>query len=55
MKIEADAGDYDFSYVFQAGEWTSLLEGADGTILSTAEAGGFVGRFFGLCAFSEHP
>ena len=55
LKIEAHAGDYDFSYGLQPGEWTSLLDGADGTILSTAEAGGFVGSFFGLYAYSERP
>lgn len=51
LRIEADGGSYDFSYASPAGDWTTLQEGADGTILSTQEAGGFVGTYFGMYAF----
>lgn len=50
LRIEADDGDYDFSYAPPSGDWSTLQENADGTILSTAEAGGFVGAYFGLYA-----
>jgi alpha-N-arabinofuranosidase len=33
-------------------EWTPLLQDADGTILSTKVAGGFVGAMIGLYAHS---
>ncbi len=52
LRIEADGGDYDFSYSAPSGEWSMLKENADGTILSTQEAGGFVGAYFGMYAFS---
>lgn len=51
LRIEADAGAYDFSYAPADGDWTMLEENADGTILSTQEAGGFVGAYFGLYAY----
>jgi alpha-N-arabinofuranosidase len=52
LRIEADAGEYDFSYAPPSGDWTILQENADGTILSTQEAGGFVGAYFGMYAFA---
>lgn len=50
LKIAAHGGRYDFLYAPGDGEWRPLLEGADGTILSTKGAGGFVGAVFGLYA-----
>jgi alpha-N-arabinofuranosidase len=53
LKIEARGGLYDFAYSTQAGRWTTLAEGADGQILSTKTAGGFVGATLGLYAYSR--
>ncbi|WP_309092505.1 family 43 glycosylhydrolase, partial [Phenylobacterium sp.] len=55
LKIDARGGRYDFAYAVQPGRWTSLARDADGTILSTKTAGGFVGVTFGLYAYSEEP
>ena len=52
LKIEAKGDKYDFSYAFTEGNWQPLLEGADGTILSTTKAGGFVGTVIGMYAYS---
>jgi alpha-N-arabinofuranosidase len=52
LRVDADAGEYDFSYAPPSGEWTMLEENADGTILSTQEAGGFVGAYFVMYAFT---
>ncbi len=52
LKIDARGALYDFSYGTRQGEWNTLLEGADGTILSTRTAGGFVGVLFGLYAYT---
>src|SRR5699024_4971804 len=43
LKIQARGAEYDFSYGFSEDKWQPLYEGADGTILSTTKAGGFVG------------
>lgn len=53
LRIEADGGEYSFSYAASDDEWTLLKENADGTILSTSEAGGFVGTYFGLYAYDS--
>ena len=50
LRIDGRGGEYDFFYALQADEWIPLLEGADGTILSTRTAGGFVGTYLGLFA-----
>lgn len=55
LRIEARGEAYDFSYGLAPGEWIPLLEGADGTLLSTETAGGFVGAMFGLYAFAAEP
>jgi xylan 1,4-beta-xylosidase len=55
LKIQARGGRYDFYYGTQEGDWTLLQGDADGTILSTKVAGGFVGTLFGLYAFSAAP
>ncbi|MDB4889636.1 MAG: xylB, partial [Gemmatimonadetes bacterium] len=41
-----------FSYARRPGEWTTLHDNADGTILSTKVASGFVGAMLGLYAYS---
>ncbi|WCL53703.1 glycoside hydrolase family 43 protein [Gimibacter soli] len=51
LKIEADGGRYSFLYAEGPdAPWQVLVKDADGTILSTAVAGGFVGAVFGLYA-----
>ena len=52
LKIEGRGGSYDFSYATRPGEWNLLLAKADGTILSTKVAAGFVGAMVGLYAYS---
>lgn len=47
FRITARIGVYDFAWARGEGEWTTLLEGADGEMLSTRVAGGFVGAVFG--------
>ena len=54
LRIEADGPDYDFSYATAPGDWQPLLRGADGSILSTQRAGGFVGTLLGVYASSAH-
>ena len=55
LKIEARGGEYDFYYSEGngSGEWHLFFEGADGTILSTEKAGGFVGAVIGMYGYSE--
>ena len=55
LRIEARGPIYHFSFAADAGEWRPLFQHADGTILSTRTAGGFVGAVFGLHAFSSAP
>jgi alpha-N-arabinofuranosidase len=55
LRIETRAGLYDFLYSLDGAQWTPLLEGADGKILSTRTAGGFVGSVFGLYAYRAAP
>ena len=50
LKITARAGEYDFAYAVKPGNWKVLKAGADGTMLSTKKAGGFVGAMFGVYA-----
>jgi xylan 1,4-beta-xylosidase len=52
LRIVARADRYDFLYAEAAADWTLLMADADGTILSTKTAGGFVGAVFGLYARS---
>ncbi len=52
LKIAARAGRYDFYYGQRDGEWLPLLRDADGTILSTKHAGGFVGTMLGMYAYA---
>ena len=49
----AARGDrYDFAYAVPGRAWRTLHADADGTILSTKTAGGFVGAVFGVYAVS---
>lgn len=52
LRITARGGVYDFHYATGAGGWTPLLTGADGTVLSTKSAGGFVGATLGPYAYA---
>jgi xylan 1,4-beta-xylosidase len=47
LRIVARAGRYDFQWADAHGDWRTLLADADGTVLSTKTAGGFVGVTFG--------
>jgi alpha-N-arabinofuranosidase len=50
LRIRAGGAAYGFDYATSPGEWRALLDGADGRILSTRTAGGFVGAVFGMYA-----
>ncbi len=50
LRIDAHGAAYDFSWSKDGAHWTSLAKDADGTILGTKKAGGFVGAIFGLYA-----
>lgn len=50
LRIRADGAAYGFDYAEAPGDWRTLLDGADGRILSTRTAGGFVGAVFGMYA-----
>ncbi|MGR6330386.1 glycoside hydrolase family 43 protein [Sphingomonas sp. XXL09] len=52
LRIAADGGRYTFDYATAPGRWVRLLGDADGTVLSTARAGGFVGTTIGPYAYS---
>jgi len=52
LRIRGQGATYDFSYALRPEEWTTLYDKADGTILSTKVAGGFVGAMLGLHAYS---
>jgi len=53
LRIDARDGRYDFSYATRENDWQVLLKDADGTILSTKVAGGFVGTMLGMYAQSS--
>ena len=55
LKIGARGGRYDFWYANQPNDWLLLKGDADGTILSTKVAGGFVGTMFGMYAYASPP
>jgi len=50
LRIRARGAAYDFEYATVPGQWHTLAEGLDGTLLSTARAGGFTGAVFGVYA-----
>lgn len=53
LKIEARGKYYDFYYAKQPEQWNLLEKDIDATLLSTHEAGGFVGAYFGMYAFGN--
>jgi len=52
LRLSAHGGSYDFAYATD-GTWKTLVTGIDGTNLSTATAGGFVGTMIG--PFAQGP
>jgi xylan 1,4-beta-xylosidase len=52
LKIEARGKYYDFFYALEPNNWSMLIENVDATLLSTSKAGGFVGAYFGMYAYS---
>jgi len=55
LRIRARGALYDFSYAPRPGAWVSLKGDADGAILSTSFAGGFVGTMLGMYAYHPAP
>ncbi|WP_204903012.1 glycoside hydrolase family 43 protein [Microbulbifer mangrovi] len=59
LRIRARASEYDFYYRLRdktpaARDWQPLLVSADGRVVSTQRAGGFVGAVIGLYAYRAH-
>ena len=54
LKIVARGDQYDFAYATLPDKWITLMRGVDGTFLSTKVAGGFIGTFFGMYAYSPN-
>lgn len=48
LKIESEGGRYSFFYSSDDKNWKTLADAQDGKILSTRQAGGFVGAVYGL-------
>jgi alpha-N-arabinofuranosidase len=55
LRIRARGGSYDFYYAYRPDDWVLLKGDADGTILSTRVAGGFVGTLLGMYAYHPRP
>lgn len=54
-KIEGNGRLYSFYYKTNVkAEWNLLIKDVDGSILSTKEAGGFVGTYLGMYASKKH-
>ena len=53
LAIRARDGRSDFLYATKPNAWTVLLADADGTVLSTKVAGGFVGTMLGMYAYTD--
>lgn len=51
LRADARGPEYDFEWSADGKSWHRLVTGADGTILSTKRAGGFVGAVFGVYAY----
>jgi alpha-N-arabinofuranosidase len=51
LRADARGAEYDFDWSEDGKTWRALVKGADGTILSTKRAGGFVGAVFGVYAY----
>ncbi|WP_163407308.1 glycoside hydrolase family 43 protein [Flavobacterium ajazii] len=55
IKIEGNGRWYSFYYkTTEKGDWNLLTKDADGSILSTKEAGGFVGTYLGMYTSKNH-
>lgn len=55
LKVEGKARFYDFYYkTTEKGAWILLAKDIDGTLLSTKEAGGFVGTYLAMYTSSKH-
>ena len=52
LEIRAREARYDFLYATKPNAWQTLAADADGTMLSTKVAGGFVGTMFGIYAYT---
>ena len=50
LRISAHGPTYAFAWSSDGRHWHTLVKGADGTVLSTKKAGGFVGAVFALYA-----
>ncbi|HEX5871209.1 MAG TPA: family 43 glycosylhydrolase, partial [Longimicrobium sp.] len=55
LRIQARGDRYAFSYALRPGAWTTLVDDADGTVLSSKLAGGFVGTMLGMYAYAAAP
>jgi alpha-N-arabinofuranosidase len=53
LRVSANGRTYTFSYDMDGKGWQTLRENEDGTLLSTATAGGFVGVILGPYARAE--
>jgi alpha-N-arabinofuranosidase len=53
LRAQARGAAYDFSWSADGKRWHPLVQGADGTILSTKTAGGFVGAVFGVHVYRK--
>ncbi len=53
LKVEAHEQSYSFYFAEKLDEWQALAEDADGRILSTPVAGGFVGACIAMYASSN--
>lgn len=53
LKVEAVGQAYSFYFGTEPGAWISLFADADGTLLSSDVAGGFVGAYLGMYASSN--
>ncbi|HVF95025.1 MAG TPA: glycoside hydrolase family 43 protein [Sphingomonas sp.] len=53
LRVTADGARYRFAYAARPGAWRALGPDQDGTLLSTAKAGGFVGAVFGVFAVAD--
>lgn len=53
LRITARGGEYDFDVAAAGADWQPVVKGADGTILSTKKAGGFIGVMVG--PFAQGP
>jgi len=53
LRMRARDGRYDFLYGTEPNAWQVLRSDADGTVLSTKVAGGFVGTMFGMYAYTD--